>query len=308
MPVNPPRPRGPSLNALRAFEASARLGGFSAAANELCISPAAVAQHIKTLEEWAGADLFERQSRGVKLTALGQGIAFDFHKAFDQLGLATLTLRRRAMPDQIRIAALPSIAQLWLPRRLRKIRQAFPDLAISVTALEVAPNLKREPFDMAIFYHPLPLGKNLTFLADDFLYPVCSPELAKTLQRPEDLADVTLLDDDQWLDDWPDWIAQAAPNLAPDISIGRRRAEYSLYALAIEEAKSGAGVAMARHSLVADQMANGDLVAPFSHTIACRTALAVTVPNAAQMPVLLSQLIDLLQKDASDALEIADKT
>ena len=68
MPVSPPRPKGPPLNALRAYEAAARLGGFAAAAEELCVTPGAISQHIKTLEDWAGAPLFLRRSHGVRLT------------------------------------------------------------------------------------------------------------------------------------------------------------------------------------------------------------------------------------------------
>ena len=70
MSVSPPRPKGPPLNALRAFEAAARLGGFANAADELCVTPGAVSQHIKALEDWIGADLFERRSQGVRLSAL----------------------------------------------------------------------------------------------------------------------------------------------------------------------------------------------------------------------------------------------
>ena len=82
MAVSPLRPQGPPLNALRAFEAAARLGGFAAAAEELCVTPGAVAQHVKTLESWADALLFERRSQGVRLTAIGEHVLADFVSAF----------------------------------------------------------------------------------------------------------------------------------------------------------------------------------------------------------------------------------
>ena len=85
MPVSPPHPKGPPLNALRAFEAAARLGGFKAAAEELCVTPGAISQHIKSLEEWAGATLFERRSQGVVLTALGMKLGKEFSQAFDSM-------------------------------------------------------------------------------------------------------------------------------------------------------------------------------------------------------------------------------
>lgn len=93
MAISPPRPKGPPLNALRAFEAAARLGGFAAAADELCVTSGAIAQHIKSLESWAGADLFERRSQGVRLTALGSAVAAQFSAAFDGLGEAVHSLR-----------------------------------------------------------------------------------------------------------------------------------------------------------------------------------------------------------------------
>ena len=101
MNISPPRPKGPPLNALRAFETAARRGSFTAAADELCVTPGAIAQHIKTLESWAGARLFIRQAHGVKLTTLGSDILPGFVSAFDQLGDAVQTLRARAEPHNI---------------------------------------------------------------------------------------------------------------------------------------------------------------------------------------------------------------
>ena len=112
MSVQPPRPKGPPLNALRAFEAAARLGSFARAANELCVTPGAVAQHISSLESWAGAPLFQRRARGVALSPLGRAVAPALGEAFDRLADASHLLRRMAAPAQIRIATLPSIAQL----------------------------------------------------------------------------------------------------------------------------------------------------------------------------------------------------
>ena len=134
----PSRPKGPPLNALRAFESAARLGGFAAAAGELCVTSAAVTQHIKSLEHWVGAPLFERRSQGVRLTPLGNSALREFSSAFDQLGMAVQTLRARAEPQLLRIAALPSIAQLWLSPRLPAVHRELPDLKLSITAMDRA--------------------------------------------------------------------------------------------------------------------------------------------------------------------------
>jgi LysR family glycine cleavage system transcriptional activator len=134
MSIAPPRPKGPPLNALRAFEAAARLNSFSRAADELCVTPGAVAQHIKALEEWTSAPLFDRHAQGVRLTPLGRAVAPDLGDAFDSLADAAHLLRRIAAPDEIRIAALPSVAQLWLSPRLPAIRRTSPDLGHGVGA------------------------------------------------------------------------------------------------------------------------------------------------------------------------------
>ena len=170
MSVSPPRPKGPPLNALRAFEAAARLGGFALAAEELCVTPAAVSQHIKTLEEWSGAELFERRSQGVRLTEKGEKLRDPFAKAFDELGIAVRSLREAAADVSVNIAALPSIAQLWLPQKLRAIRTTRPDVRISVTALETKPNLNREMFDLGLFFSSLQDGVGKTLIAEDKIY------------------------------------------------------------------------------------------------------------------------------------------
>ena len=108
MSLDPPLPKGPPLNALRAFEAAARLGGFALAASELGVTPGAVAQHIKALEDWARMPLFRRKSQGVELTDQGRLICDDLSRAFDLIGTSVQNLRSGAEDSEIRIAALPS--------------------------------------------------------------------------------------------------------------------------------------------------------------------------------------------------------
>ena len=254
MPVNPPRPRGPSLNALRAFEAAARLGGFSRAAEELCVSPGAIAQHVKTLEDWAGKSLFERHAQGLSLSILGREMLAPLTIAFDQMGNAVQSLRANAQPEDIHIAALPAIAQLWLSPRLPAIRQALPDLNLSITTLESPPNLVRDPFDLSIF---LAEGGGEA-LEKDAIFPVCAPFLADAIKRPADLIELPCLSDTTWKDDWRTWLNVAAPgqSIVPAGSV------FSLYSLALQEAVNGAGVLMAHGPLVQDHLAAGTLVAP----------------------------------------------
>ncbi|GHC53696.1 LysR family transcriptional regulator [Neogemmobacter tilapiae] len=254
MPVSPPIPKLPPLRALRAFESAGRLGSFAAAASELGVTPGAVTALIKGLEADLGAPLFTRQPRGVELTALGAETLAAFTAAFDALGLATRALWSSAAPRAVHIATLPAIAQLWLSPRLPALRSLAPDIAISITAMEAPPNLKRSPHDLCLFFSDGP-GQ---VIASDVIYPVCAPSLAPRLQSPDDLAHVPCLTDSAWDQDWPRWLAAANTRITP------RGPIFSLYALALEEALNGAGVLIGHHPLVAPHLESGRLVAPFA--------------------------------------------
>jgi DNA-binding transcriptional LysR family regulator len=257
MPVAPPPLNRLPLNALRAFEAAARTGGFTLAAAELGVTPGAVTAHVKALEARLGAALFERQAKGVRLTALGLAAAQELTGAFDALALAEARLRGLALPREVRIATLPAIAQLWLSPRLPELRAAAPEISVSITALEAPPNLKRSLHDLSLFLAES--GGRL--VAKDELFPVCAPGLAARLREVDDLARVPCLSDSAWDRDWDQWLA------AVGAAIGVRGPVFSLYALAVEEAVNGAGVLMGHGPLVAAHLERGTLVAPFPQRI-----------------------------------------
>ena len=291
MAVAPPRPKPPPLNALRAFEAAARLGGFSAAAQELCVTQGAIAQQIKHLEDWAGATLFVRHARGVRLSAAGKAVLPRLGEAFDALGDVTQTLRREGAASEVRIAALPSIAQLWLSPRLPAIRVALPGTAVSVTAMESAPNLVRDPYDMAVFFaDTTPTGA--ISLGRDIIYPVCAPDIANRLKTPDDLDGYTLIHDASWKDDWESWLSAAAPGLAFDTS----GPAYSLYALAVEEARNGAGILIGHEALVRPLIERGELTAPFKETIELPRVLSLETAPAMRTRADIETAIRILSE------------
>ena len=271
MSVTPPRPKGPHLNALRAFESAARLGSFYAAAEELCVTPGAIAQHIKSLEAWAESPLFDRKARGVELTPLGEELLPLFTLAFDQLGEAVQALRTKAAPQKIRIATLPSIAQLWLPERLGDFRKIAPDYYVSVIATETTPNLSREPFDVTLFFQDNPLGKGDINIFQDRIFPVCNKEIGLRLHSVSALKNETLLHDSTWENDWNKWLSSApgADNISTHGPV------FSLFAVALEEARRGAGVLMAHEALVRSEVDKGELVIPFDHKVRLKRYLVM---------------------------------
>lgn len=304
MPVSPPRPRLPPLNALRAFEAAARLGGFSAAARELNVTQGAVAQQIRQLEDWAGAKLFYRHARGVRLSEAGRSVLPALGEAFDLVGQASQALRRHGAPGEVRIATLPSIAQLWLSPRLPAVRAASPGAAISVTALEMRPNLDREPFDLAIFFvNHSDLQPGMLDLGRDVIYPVCAPGHASRIGCEEDLAGQVFLHDSTWKDDWQTWLDDAAPHA----DIQSSGPAFSLFALAVEEARNGAGILMGHDALVAPLVGQGELIAPFSRRVSLHRSLVLEVAAGVRGKAVVEQVISALQttqRVATDSEEV----
>lgn len=288
MPVSPPRPKGSPLNALRAFEAAARLGGFARAADELCVTSGAITQQIKGLEDWVGTALFDRQAQGVQLTRAGAEVAADFTAAFDDLGRAVQRMRTTAGVRVVQIATLPSIAQLWLSPRLPAIRSTYPDLTISVTALEGPPNLLRAGFDIGIFYSEAPASECHIRLQQDQIFPVCAPEVAARLTGLDDLDDAVLIGDATWAQDWDIWLGTSGAT--------RKGPSYSLYSLAVEEAVQGAGVLIGHHALVAAHLAAGTLQEPFQNRIHLDQHLALMLPRAPQAGDVMQSLCQMLSQ------------
>jgi LysR family glycine cleavage system transcriptional activator len=279
----------PPLNALRAFEAAARHEGFAKAADELGVTPAAISQQIKALEEWLGSPLFKRQAQGLHLTEIGRSVMPAFSNAFDDLGLAVQEMRAAAPRVQVNIAALPSIAQLWLTPRLPKLRAALPAIKVSLHALETPPNFRREPFDLAIFLiADTPKSSRSHKLSADVIFPACTPAIARTLRSPRDLAGSSLLYDTSWTGDWPRWLSAAGISNPPT----EEGQGFSLYSLAVQAAIDGAGILMAHEVLVAGQLASGALVAPFSARTHTGLNLMLLFPE--RSPAHVVEVIDWL--------------
>jgi LysR family glycine cleavage system transcriptional activator len=249
------------LNALRAFEASARLGGFAQAANELRVTPGAVAALVKTLEAQYGAVLFERHARGVRLTELGESVKAQFTQAFDAVEEAARSLRRLAAPRRVHIVTSPALAQLWIGPRLPRLTDILAPIEVSVTAVDEPPNLKRSPFDLCLFYTDR-LGRGQRKIADELLLPVCTPALAERITAPEDLLETRCIKDIGWKD-WEVW----SGSVMPEQHFVARGPGFSLYSIAVQQALLGAGVLIGRRSLVQPYLDTGELVAPLQQLV-----------------------------------------
>lgn len=297
MAAKPPRPRLPSLNALRAFEAAARLESFTEAAAELGVTPGAVTQQVRQLEAALGVPLFQRLPQGVVPTVAARDALPRLTRGFDILAQAAQSLRDSHGSRAVTIAALPCIAQLWLSPRLAALQRERPDLHISITAMEEPPDPRRDPHDLVIFYRePDALPGALALPDTDAIQPVCVPALAATIASPADLAGQTLLHDGVWGEDWARWLAFAGGAGAIDATRGPR---FSLYSLALDAALSGSGILMGRASLIDRYLADGRLVAPFGAAMPLRDRLTlVLAPTERAHPhqaVIAAWLLDAAQ-------------
>ncbi len=301
MPIEPPRPSLPSLNALRAFEAAARHESFVKAAGELHVTAAAVAQQVRILEEWVGQPLFERLPQGLRLTREARAIVPRMTGAFDRLGLAVQALRAINRPMEVRIAALPAVAMLWLSPRLRRLGSDFPNLSLSVSALEQPPNFRRDLYDLALFFvEDEVAGARALPLLDDVLFPVCSPHFVATgrpLQTPSDLTADSLLHDSVWHDDWPRWLRYAGEAEVHPVA----GMTFSLYSLALQAAIDGSGILMGHAPLVASALNDGSLIPLFDIRMPSSAPLTLLVPEEPELRDRLAELVTWFQEEAAQA-------
>lgn len=273
--------RLPPLNALRAFEAAARHLSFTKAAQELHVTQAAVSHQVKGLEDHLQIRLFRRRNRALLLTDAGQTYLPPVRDALDAIAAATEQLHGTRHEGPLRISTLPSFAVKWLLPRLPRFEESAlasgvelsttmnNDVMLS-TSLDVV-DLHDDNFDAAIrFTHGQNTDLDVTHLMDDAVFPVCAPGLREgpnPLNAPADLRHHVLLQDvvRDTPDDpgWHVWLAAAGL----DGMETRRGPGFSDSSMVIQTAIAGHGVALARHSLVRDDLASGQLVCPFGPVI-----------------------------------------
>ncbi|MEW6342522.1 MAG: transcriptional regulator GcvA [Paraburkholderia sp.] len=271
--------RLPSLGALHAFEAAARNLSFTAAANELCVTQAAISHQIRQLEGWLGFALFERRGHSLTLTSKGSAYLPDLTDAFDRMSAATLRLRERA-DGPLRVTVLPSFASRWLVPRLNAFRVLHPEVDLKLTSSADLWDFSTDRFDIAIRSG---LGRwpglKADLIAHETLSPVCSPSVAvgpPTLRTPSDLRGVALLHDEP-KSGWRRWCEHAG---VAGIDWGAG-ASFNDASLALQAAVDGQGVALGRLTLAADDLASGRLVQPFEIVLPNDYSYWLAFPRAA---------------------------
>ncbi len=257
--------RLPPLNALRAFEASARLGSFVAAATELRVSAAAVSQQVRRLEEYLDTRLFQRLARGLVLTEQGRDYLPELSAGFDLLGESTARVRAKRADGVLAVTTLASFANGWLLPRLHRFRERAPRIDVVIRTSRTLTDFRRDAIDLAIRFAPA-AGRGLQgeLLCREELFPVASPQLFRSGRIPDTLAAITespLLHDidagpeQPWLG-WRGWFERAGLATAAVT----RGPQFSDSVVLISAAVAGLGIAIGRAPQVGPLLARGQLV------------------------------------------------
>jgi LysR family glycine cleavage system transcriptional activator len=266
------------LTALRAFEAAARHGSFTRAAEELHVTQGAVSRQVRALEQRIGVALFERNGRRIALSREGRLLASAATDALERLGEA---LSRVARPNSVvTLTMLPSVAACWMAPRMGEFASDHPEVELRLSASRHLVDFQREGIDAAIRYGPGGwTGVEAELLGTETIFPVCSPDYAAALELrgPADLARAVLLHTDV-PDGWRDWFAAAG---CPEAYTNKGVYLDEDSAL-LRAAAEGEGMALGRSVLVAADLASGRLVTPFDVVIPATYSYWFVAPTEAR--------------------------
>ena len=274
--------RLPPLNSLRAFEAAARHGNFRKAADELCVTHSAISHQIKLLEDHLEVELFHRRARAVELTDAGRKYLPVLQTSFDRIADGTEKLRSSAASSELTIQVYTTFAISWLSSRLPEFQRQNPKLRVRLNMATWDVDLHREVVDVAIgcVKEKQDFDPDIHYqeLFTSNIFPVCSPKLLQDgppLEKHEDLAQHTILRVDTWTIDWTIWLKEVG---IPQIE-SEKDLIFDTYALALEAALDGIGVAMTRTPFGAREISAGWLIQPFDKVLRAHDSWYVMMRN-----------------------------
>ena len=259
----------PPLDALVMFDAAARHLSFTRAAEELNVTQAAVSRQIRLLEENLGIRLFVRTHRNVELSSEGRAFQHSIHVALVHICNATNEIRKFPQTSLV-VAADQAVAGLWLTPRIRDFFKNCPDISIRLIVSDRREDCLRERVDVAIVHGDgdWPQFKS-TLLFPEEVVPVCSSACVEKfgpVAGPESLLNFPLIEheDENW--DWMNWRVWLTMNEV-DLPPKHQKLLINNYALVIDAAEAGEGVALGWRYLVDDALRSGRLIRPVSNTV-----------------------------------------
>ena len=264
------------LNALRVFEAVATHLSFTAAARELGVTTAAVSAQVKSLEADVGVPLFRRHTRAVALTQEGSELLPGVRRGLEELRRSVERLRRERVGGMLNLSVPSEFLQRWLLPRLGEFTRAHPEVETRFAPARPTLDFGRDDFHAAILYGPgsWPALKSDRLL-DEWVFPVCSPSLLARLGPIETLNDFArypLIH--SRTEPWDDWLRR----VGGDTTRGETAVHAEDAAATLAAVEQGKGVALARWSLVASDLAAGRLVRPMLPSVQQRSAWFLVAP------------------------------
>ena len=269
----------PPLNSLKAFEAAARSLSFTVAAEELCVTQAAVSHQIKSLEVYLATKLFTRLHRRLSLTEEGEELYITLQPAFDEIAQTIVSIRQNFGRQMLKVRLAPSFAAKWLSPRLKQFRDMYPDIDLNLSHSSKPVDFRNEDVDVALTYGGGEWKDVECFplIYLDF-FPVCSPSLLnkkKMIKQPLDLATFPLLHDADYKG-WENWLNQENA-----VSVNAHRGTIiDDTNVLIQAALDGQGVALGSSPFVADHIQSGRLVRLFDHELVSSNAYHFVCPPA----------------------------
>ncbi len=264
------------LNALRVFEAVAARLNFSEAAEALHVTPAAVSQQVKTLEEYLQTPLFRRDGRRVQLTPEGAQLLPGVRQGLDELEAALQRLRQERQTGRINVSTLSSFLQRWIMPRLSDLREKHPEIELNLHSSSTVVDFARTDFHAAVRFGLGDYGELQTDkILDDWLVAVAAPRLIDEhgrLPQDADLSRYPLLHGDEL--DWKDWSAGNTRSMAAlrgafiDDSVGLLTA-----------VSEGLGFGLLRWTLAASEIRSGRIVLASEHIVPHRFAYYFVCPK-----------------------------
>jgi LysR family glycine cleavage system transcriptional activator len=273
--------------ALQVFACAARHLSFTRCADELHVTPGAISQQIRQLEERLGFALFHRVGRGLELTAEGQRLAMVANEVQGRISDELRLLRSGRIGGVFKLRCIPSFLSKWLMPRLPALQAEYPDIQLRIIAEDSSGSLRDDDFDLAIDLNDGSYpGLHTTPLLEEQLFAVCSPSLLEgrpPLDSPSQLVHYPLLHDiTAWRDsyEYAEWEFYLAAIGASGIDV-RRGHTFNRNHLTIEAARLGMGVAIARKALITDELERGALIVPFGSPIAARKKYVIAYRDGA---------------------------
>ncbi|MBO0986011.1 MULTISPECIES: LysR substrate-binding domain-containing protein [Delftia] len=281
-----------SLNGLRAFEATARLRSFSAAAEELSVTHGAVSRHIRTLEDSLGLALLQRTAQGATPTNEGLRLAEGLSTAFGLIQSSVEQLK----PGPLTLACSESIMMYWLIPRLNRFKEINPEVELRFNMSHGPIDFAHDKVSVAIRLSSIDPPKEAVRadVAHEWIGPVCSPGYLQNhrIESFEDLARARLMISLTRPTAWADW-ASCSGQMSPELRVDESFAHFYLL---IQGARCGLGMANVPHMLVRDDLMSGTLVAPMGFVCGPNRLAIWTAPHLSRRPDVV-KLVDWLHDE-----------